>query len=31
MTFRQIGVPVAALVLFGLFWEWLVWVNGWPN
>ena len=28
---RKIAVPVAALILFGLFWEWLVWVNGWPN
>jgi len=31
MTLRQITVPIAALILFGLFWEWLVWVNGWPN
>ena len=28
---RKITVPIAALVLFALFWEWLVWVNGWPN
>ena len=28
---RKIGVPVAAILLFVLFWEWLVWVNGWPN
>ena len=28
---RKIGVPVAAIVIFLLFWEWLVWVNGWPN
>ena len=28
---RAITVPLAALVIFGLFWEWLVWVNGWPN
>ncbi len=28
---RQIGIPVAAVVIFLLFWEWLVWVNGWPD
>lgn len=28
---RRIGVPVAAIVLFLLLWEGLVWVNGWPN
>ena len=28
---RKIGVPVAAIVIFLVFWEWLVWVNGWPN
>ena len=28
---RKIGVPVAAILLFLAFWEWLVWVNGWPN
>lgn len=28
---RKIVIPVAAIVLFVLFWEWLVWVNGWPN
>ncbi|MEO0692394.1 MAG: ABC transporter permease [Pseudomonadota bacterium] len=31
MSLRQITVPLLALVLFGLFWEWLVWVNDWPN
>ena len=31
MSIRQILVPMAALVLFGLFWEWLVWGNDWPN
>ncbi|MEO1469096.1 MAG: ABC transporter permease subunit, partial [Pseudomonadota bacterium] len=31
MTLRKIAVPVLALILFGLAWEWLVWVNGWPN
>ncbi|MGG7646127.1 ABC transporter permease [Rhodovulum sp. YNF3179] len=28
---RRIAVPTAALVLFALFWEALVWVNGWPD
>lgn len=28
---KKIGTPVLALVAFTAFWEWLVWVNGWPN
>ncbi len=28
---QKVGAPVAAIVLFLLAWEWLVWVNGWPN
>ncbi|MYH59966.1 MAG: ABC transporter permease [Boseongicola sp. SB0675_bin_26] len=31
MNWKQIAVPVAALAIFGLFWELLVWANGWPN
>ncbi|MXX89184.1 MAG: ABC transporter permease [Boseongicola sp. SB0677_bin_26] len=31
MNLRQVAVPVAALVIFGLCWEFLVWANGWPN
>ena len=31
MSLRQVTVPLLALFLFGLFWEWLVWVNEWPN
>jgi len=31
MSARQIFVPVAAIVIFALFWEFLVWVNDWPN
>ncbi|MHC0052378.1 ABC transporter permease [Actibacterium sp. D379-3] len=27
----QITVPLTAVVLFLAFWEWIVWVNGWPN
>ncbi|MGR3322238.1 MAG: ABC transporter permease [Pseudooceanicola sp.] len=30
-TARKIGIPVAAILLFLAFWEFLVWVNGWPN
>ncbi|MEM8978020.1 MAG: ABC transporter permease [Pseudomonadota bacterium] len=30
-TLRAIAVPLATLVAFGIFWEWIVWVNGWPN
>jgi len=28
---RGIGVPLIAIVVFLVFWEWLVWVNGWPT
>ncbi|MCY3878672.1 MAG: ABC transporter permease subunit [Rhodobacteraceae bacterium] len=28
---RQILVPLAAVAVFLLLWEWLVWINGWPN
>jgi NitT/TauT family transport system permease protein len=28
---RKVAVPLAALVIFGLLWELLVWANGWPN
>jgi NitT/TauT family transport system permease protein len=28
---RKIFIPVAAIIIFLIFWEWLVWVNGWPN
>ena len=31
MTWKKITVPILALIVFGLFWEFLVWVNGWPN
>ncbi len=31
MILRKIGVPVAAIVVFLVLWEALVWVNGWPN
>ncbi|MEM7462520.1 MAG: ABC transporter permease [Pseudomonadota bacterium] len=28
---RRIGVPIAAIIIFLVFWEFIVWVNGWPN
>lgn len=28
---KKLAAPAAALLIFCLFWEWLVWVNGWPN
>lgn len=28
---RKIGVPVAAIAIFLAVWEFVVWVNGWPN
>ena len=31
MSWQKISVPLTALILFGVFWEFLVWVNGWPN
>lgn len=30
-TFKSIAIPVGAIVAFLIFWEWLVWVNEWPN
>jgi NitT/TauT family transport system permease protein len=30
-TLRAIFVPMIAIVIFLGFWEWLVWVNGWPK
>ena len=28
---RRIAVPVAAMIVFLVFWEFLVWINDWPN
>ena len=28
---KKIAVPLIAIIIFLLFWEPLVWVNGWPN
>lgn len=28
---QKIGVPLAAIVAFLALWEFIVWVNGWPN
>ncbi len=30
-SMRKIGVPLLAIVVFLIFWEWLVWFNQWPN
>ncbi|MFN4099091.1 MAG: ABC transporter permease [Pararhodobacter sp.] len=31
MDWKKIAVPVAAMLVLLLSWEWLVWVNGWPT
>jgi NitT/TauT family transport system permease protein len=31
MTARKVLVPLGAVLAFLLAWEWLVWVNGWPD
>jgi NitT/TauT family transport system permease protein len=31
MNLRNILVPIAAILVFGIFWELLVWANDWPN
>lgn len=31
MSARQIAVPLVAIALFLIFWEFLVWFNGWPR
>lgn len=30
-TFRKIATPMIAIVIFLAFWEFIVWVNQWPN
>ncbi|MEO0671370.1 MAG: ABC transporter permease subunit [Pseudomonadota bacterium] len=30
-SLRGVAIPILATIIFLLFWEWLVWVNGWPN
>ena len=30
-TVQKIAIPIFAIVLFVAFWEFIVWVNGWPN
>jgi NitT/TauT family transport system permease protein len=30
-AWRQVAIPLGGVVAFLLFWEWLVWVNQWPN
>lgn len=31
MNWKKLTVPFVALIVFGLLWELLVWVNDWPN
>jgi len=31
LTSRAVVAPLAAVVIFLIFWEALVWINGWPN
>lgn len=31
MSAKKVLVPIAALIIFGILWELLVWANGWPN
>ena len=28
---KKIAIPLIAMTIFLLFWEVLVWINGWPN
>ena len=28
---RKLLVPIGAIILFAALWEWIVWVNQWPN
>ncbi|MEL6677790.1 MAG: ABC transporter permease [Pseudomonadota bacterium] len=28
---RKAAIPITAIIVFLIFWEWLVWANGWPN
>ena len=28
---RKVVVPLAAIIIFLVIWEWIVWINGWPN
>lgn len=29
--FRRIAIPALAIVTFLVIWEWIVWINDWPN
>ena len=28
---KRLGIPVSALLSFCLIWEFVVWINNWPN
>ena len=30
-TLQRIAIPILAIIVFLLLWEWLVWFNDWPN
>ena len=30
-TLRKFAAPIGAIAVLLVFWEWIVWVNGWPN
>ena len=30
-SLRKISVPVLAIIIFAVLWEWIVWLNEWPN
>ena len=31
MNYNKITIPLISVFIFCIFWEWLVWINGWPN
>ena len=30
-NYNKIIIPLISVFIFCIFWEWLVWINGWPN
>ena len=30
-SYNKIIIPLLSVFIFCIFWEWLVWINGWPN
>ena len=31
ISYNKIIIPLLSVFIFCIFWEWLVWINGWPN